>query len=610
VSGEGIGPSPRDAGFWREQAASLRRKGRLAEAAEACHKSLAQDPGDAETWVELAHALRLGGRLDEARKAASRAIELEPRLAAAWFNLGAVHLAQGDAEKAVAANRRALELKPDFAEAWSNLGGALAARGDRRGEIDAYHHALDINPRLAPVWSNLGNALLEAGRGEEAAAACRRAIELDDGFAAAWSNLANALVERGRHEEALQACETALRLAPEQAESWSALGGALHAQRRYDEAIDAQQRAVGLQPGTAQLHFNLGVTFQHWGRSAEAIASLRRALALDPHHAEARYELGLALLSTGELSEGWEGYEWRWRRPGAQPRRYDFAPWNGDLSRPCRLLLWGEQGIGDQIIYGSMIAELLASPLSLTLEVDPRLIPLYRRSYPGLTVIPQRDPSAASAAAYDCQAPLGSLGQWLRRSFESFPRRPAFLVPDSARVDTFRARMRGSQAATVGISWKSANPEVGSIKSTALRDWLAILRVPGIRFIDLQYGDTASERVRVEREDGAHIEHLPDLDLYNDIDGLFALCAACDLVITASNVTAHIAGALGRPVWVIVPKGNGRFWYWFAGRSDSPWYPSMRIVEQVVPGRWRETLDEVARELAAFIERRSSSTRS
>jgi len=154
----------------------------------------------------------------------------------------------------------------------------------------------------------------------------------------------------------------------------------------------------------------------------------------------------------------------------------------------------------------------------------------------------------------------------------------------------------------IGISWRSTNPELGSYKSHALPDWRGILQVPHARFVDLQYGNTAAERERAERQSGGRIEHLPDLDLFLDLEGLAALCAACDLVVTASNVTAHMAGALGRTVWLITPTGNGRHWYWFSGRRDSPWYPSMRIYSQHAPGDWHGVLDEVASALAEFVK--------
>jgi len=576
---------------------------KLREAVDALRLALEHAPRDAQALSELARALRLGGNLDEARGAASRAVEIAPRLAGAWFNLGAVQVAQGETARGIESYRKALEIQPDFAEAWSNLGGALGAQGDASGEIDAYRRALALNPQLAPVWSNLGNALQGAGRLGEAVFACGRAAELDPDFAAAWSNLGNALAENGQHEEAVRACETALRLAPGLAEAWSALGGALHGAGRRAEAILAHRRAIEIQPGNAQLRFNLGVTFQHCGESAEAIACFRQALATRPDHAEAHFELSLALLLTGQLREGWEEYEWRWRRPGAEPWRHDFARWSGDAAKSCRLLLWGEQGIGDQIIYTNMIADLVSSPMRIALEIDPRLASLYRRSFPQLTVLPRRDPPLVNPADYDFQAPLASLGRWLRRSFESFPRHGGYLKPDPARVEAFRNRLGGTRATRiVGISWKSANREFGRYKSTGLVGWMGILQTPDVRFVDLQYGDTASERGLLGQRAGATFEHLPDLDLFNDLEGLAALCAACDLVITVSNVTAHVAGALGRPVWQLLPKGNGRLGYWFTGRSDSPWYPSMRIFTQQAPGDWGPVFEEVKKELAAFVK--------
>jgi len=596
-------PSPPDP---LERAKAIRKEGRLADAEAACRRVLERTPRDAGAWCELSHALRWQDRLEEARAAATRAIELAPGLAVAWFNLGAIQAEQGEAAQGIASYRRALELDPAFAEAWSNLGDLLGAAGDKAGEMDAYRRALDVNPQLAPVWSNLGNALLGSGRPGEALVACQRATDLDPDFAAGWNNLGNALHACGEDEEAVAACETALKLAPEHAEIWGTLGAALHGLGRFEEAVDAHRRAAAIQPGVAHHQFSLGIALQHSGRYAEAIKYLRHALALDPGHAQAQWDLGCALLASARLSEGWEQYEWRWRRSKAEAKRYDFTQWDGDLSRPRRLLLWAEQGIGDHILYGSLLTDLAASPLRITLEVDPRLVSLYQRSFPQLAVVPQRDPPA-DPKDFDCQAPLGSLGRWLRPTIESFPRHQGYLKPDLKRAEAYRARLKGDMSiCLVGIAWKSANQEFGVSKSQSLLDWREVLGVPRARFIDLQYGDTARERERMERETGARIDHLPDLDLHDDLEGLAALCAACDLVITASNVTAHIAGALGRPVWLMAPQDGGRLWYWFAGRTDSPWYPSTRIFEQQVRGTWKETLGAIAQELAAHIKKSST----
>jgi tetratricopeptide (TPR) repeat protein len=594
---------PHDAGFGRELGAELRRQGRLAEAVEIFQRVLERVPGDALTLSELAHAWRLQGNLDEARTAASRALEIAPGLAGAWFNLGAVQVAQGETVRGIESYRKALELDPGFAEACSNLGGALGASGDTSGEIAAYQRAVRINPQLAPVWSNLGSALLEAGDTEQALAACRRAVELAPEFAPAWSNLGNALHECGEDAQAVRACERALQLAPELAEAWSNLGCALLEQGAIEKSLAAHRRGLELNPHNARAHYNLGIAQERCQQHEAALESYRRAVELDAAYAPARMRLACVLLVRGDFREGWAAYEWRWRDKNALPRRFEFTPWAGELAPGRRLLLWGEQGIGDEIIYSSMIGELAGDGLEITLEIDPRLAPLMQRSFPQVEVVARVNPAAVDPAAFDCQAPLAGLGRWLRPTFDAFPRHRGYLKADAERADQFSARLRRSGPNTViGISWSSANREFGGDKSSALVEWEAVLRVPGTRFVDLLYGETKSAREALRQRHGLEITHLDDVDLFNDLEGLAALCTACDLVITVSNVTAHMAGALGKPVWLLAPVSQGKIWYWFSGRKDSPWYPTMRIFNQTAPGSWREVLGEVARELAAFVK--------
>ena len=580
--------------------------GRLAQLTGEPAVRVVENGGEAapKAIVQRAAALRAEGRLDEAREAANRALALAPEYAPAWFNLGSVQEWQGEAERGIASYRKAVELKPDFAEAWSNLGAALGDSGDKAGELEAYLHAVYARPGLAPVWSNLGTAFMEAGELAEAVSACRRAVEADPVFAPGWNNLANALQRQGELEDAATAGKRAVALAPALAEAWGTLGAVMHGLRRYDEANEAHRRALAAKPEDPQLHYGLGLTLLHCGRIDDAVERFRHALALDPGHAAAHWDLGFALLALGRWAEGWDKYDWRWRRAGAEPARYGFTAWNGDRTASLRLLVWGEQGVGDQILHASMIPDLAASPLRLTVEVDSRLVALFARSFPGVTVVPAFDPPAADPADHDHQSALGSLGRFLRRSSESFPRQPGFLRAEPARVRSYRDRLQkeaGKGTRVIGISWHSTNLEVGRLKSVPLGEWGSVLRVPGASFVDLQYGDTAAERALAGGRAAARIHHLPELDLYRDLDGVAALCAACDLVITVSNVTAHIAGALGVPTWLILPQANGRFWYWPAGRVATPWYPGVRIFTRGETGGWRETMETVAGALAELI---------
>lgn len=591
----------RDGDHWLDLAIKLRLGGKFTQAIDACRRATEAAPKDAKAWSELAHALRLEGRLEEARHAATRAIEHAPGLAGGWFNLGAVLLALGETSESIEANRKTVALDPEFAEAWSNLGAALGATGDKAGEIESYRRALDINPRLAPVWSNLGNALLETGKVEDAISACSRAIELAPDFAAAWNNLGDALREHGQAREAIRACERAVQLCPDSAVAWNNLGGALLEGGGLEQAIAALERALVLEPRNAPAIHNLGVTYEQREEDAAAMESYRRALEVDPNFATAGFRLACMLLKRGDFAEGWAGYEYRLREKGADPKRFDFTPWAGDTLPGKRLLVWGEQGVGDEIMHSSMIPELVKSGMSIALETDPRLVPLMERSFPGAKVVPRRTPPAFDPADFECQTPLASLGRHLRPSFDAFPQHKGYLKANPMLTASLSARLRRADPETaIGISWISANRKVGFHKSSTLSDWAQVLGLPGFRFVDLQYGDTARARDELRRRHGLEITHLDDLDLFHNLDALAALCAACDLIITVSNVTAHMAGSLGKPVWLLAPLAKGRIWYWFSGRGDSPWYPSMRIFTQPSPDNWRAVLDQVAEELTGF----------
>jgi hypothetical protein len=280
------------------------------------------------------------------------------------------------------------------------------------------------------------------------------------------------------------------------------------------------------------------------------------------------------------------------------PRAYPQTRWNGGRVHGA-LLAWGEQGLGDEILYSSMMPDLLARTDQVVLEVEPRLVALMQRSFPTVTVIPLKPELYSGNVAV--QEPLGGLGLHFRPTFEDFPKRDrGYLVADAVRAAELRSRVAGDGKFVIGLSWLSKAVS-GKSKSASLREFEPLLRLPNCRFVDLQYGDTAADRTTVERELGIRIERL-DIDNTNDIDGLAALITACDAVVTVSNVTAHLAGALGRPTWVLVPHGVGRLWFWFHAGNDSPWYPRVRVFRQQRARPWSELLPMVLKEISALIE--------
>jgi tetratricopeptide (TPR) repeat protein len=519
------------------------------------------------------------------------------------YEVGLSHLAAGDLQQAASSFRQALALKADLAGAHSHLGVALQALGRHDEALQHYETAFALHPDDVGVLNNFGNALLALDRPQEAIAHYEQALARAPQLAEIHVNLANALHAANRHEEALRRYHEALALNPAFARAHMNLGNCLKALNRHSEAIESYEKALAIEPSYVTAWMNLAKALQALDRCEEAVQAYRKVLALAPADATARLNLGVLYLSLGRLADGFEHYESRWAAGnGASVRPYPRPRWSGDRIRGV-LLLWAEQGVGDQILHSSMVPEMTARADSIVLEVDPRLAPLLARSFAGVQVIGLAN--ELYAGHVDVHAPLGSLARFLRPSLEAFPRREhGYLIADKGRVEKLRQRLAADRRAVIGLSWISRNPEFGEARSARLRDFEALLRLPRCRFVDLQYGDTSAERAVVERETGIRIERL-EVDNSNDIDGLAALISACDLVVTVDNTTVHLAGALGKPTWVLVPHGPARIWYWFTEReADSPWYPRVHVQRQRPAQPWADLMAVVAAEVGQSIAAR------
>ena len=617
---------------------ALTSLGRLDEAVERYGRALALQPHSASAHNNLGNALQALGRNNEAAAHYRQTIALQPTHGRAHYNLGVVLKNAKKLPEAADSFRRALALIPDLAEAHVNLGAVLHDLGQLE---DAVHHArtaIKLNPKDADAVDALCLSLCERGRRHKKEGNIARAIEdlleaadLRPGNAVVHNNLGNALIEVGRAPDAQKYLRQAVGLAPENPEIHYNLGNALKAQEKYDAAVSSYEAAIRLRPDFFKARINLsvvlqklekydealrnyeetalinpasaeavngkGLILQALGREDEALENFQRAQELKPNFAGGHRNAGLALLMRGDFKAGWEAYEWRWRCEGFEEgwRDFTYPQWQGEVGEGT-ILVWREQGIGDEVLYAGMIPDLLARGLGVVMETDARLVALFERSFPGVTAVAMQNPPDAATQRPDIRwhSPLGSLGRWLRPDAASFPQRESYLVPDEARRARYRAHLEAAGPGTiVGISWVSGNLKFGRHKTLDLKQWAPILQTPGVRFVDLQYGDTAAERAAVEAELGVHIEHLPDLDLREDIDGVAALAAACDLVISVSNTTVHLAAAVGRPVWVIVPASVGNLWYWMRGSDHTPWYKTVTIFRQTRAGQRQGVIAEI-----------------
>ena len=629
---------PGSASAHHNRARALAALGRAAEARSDLEAALAAAPTLLPAWTELGGVLLELGDAAGAEAAYRRAAELRPDLAEGHYNLGVFLQRVGRAAQAAEAYRRALAARPAFPAALNNLGNVLRALGRNEEAYAQYAQALRIDPNFAEAHSNWGAALREAGRIDEAVPLLERAIALKPDSAGALNNLGIAHYARGGFEAAIECYRRALQARPGFHEALTNLGNALAALARFDEAEECYAAVIAREPQRADAHNNLGRLQQDRGDAAAALASFERALALEPAHADALNNMGFLLESEGrrdeamayyrralaahpgharaaynlaiahlyrfEFARGWALAESRYDTvPATTPRRALAIPpfTAADWGRGHRVAIWREQGVGDQVIYATLLPELAARGERFVVEVDRRLVPALARAHPAWEIVAPEE-SAAAFARCDRHLALGSLPGLLRPDAASFAAQPrALLAADAQRAAAFRERLGGG-ARIVGISWRSFQPKVrgrvARAKSAPLAAFAALSQAPGIRLLDLQYGDTGSEREEFARA-GGRLERLEDLDLFNDIDGVLAAIAACDVVVTTSNVTAHFAGALGQRTLLMYLKAAAPFHYWTPGPGGrSLWYPSVEIVTAPELDTWDQALARV-RELLA-----------
>jgi tetratricopeptide (TPR) repeat protein len=586
----------RQASYHSNLGASLQAQGKLDEAASSYEQALELNPEMAEAQMNLGAVLEAQGKHDLAEARFRRALALRPGLAEIHVNLGNILQAQGKLEEAVESHERALALKPDFAEACFNRGNVLQAQGKLDDAVASYERALTLKPGMPEFHGNLGNALQAQDKLEEAVACYRQALALKPDYAEAWYNLGNARQAQhkpGKLEEAMACYECALQLNAQLPEAHYNLGNTLHALDRLDEAAASYERALTARPRYAEAHYNLGCVLEELGRLPEALASIARALEIKPEYSQARFGQALAQLRGGDFSAGWRSYEARWQSPDHDTpwRAYPQPAWNGEKLAAGRLLLWGEQGIGDEIMFAGLIPDAVRAGNRIVLDCDPRLKPLFARSFPpSVEVVSGCGPAEAREAGIAAQLPTGSLPGLFRRTEAAFAATASpFLQADPAEREQFRARY-GDGRRLIGLAWHTKNQKTGPRRSIALEAFAPLFALSGIRWISLQYGDFDELEAQAA---SAHAPLLVDrtVDQFADMDRFAAQVAAMDQVLTIDNSTAHLAGALGVPVGLLLPFAAD--WRWLQDREDSPWYRTMRHFRQPRPGDWQSVLDAV-----------------
>lgn len=545
---------PDDAEIARHLVDALHEQGKLAEAVAAACDLVALVPNDAEARLALGVSLDADGQLEAALEAYARALILRPDVPRGYFNLGHVLHRLGRVEEAVAAYSRALDHTPPDAELYLNLGNALADLERFGDALMAYDHALQLRPDWPEALSNAGVAAQAVGQTEGAATLHRRALETDPEFCPAWTNL----------------------------------GGALQRLDRMDEALAAFRHAAELQPDDPLVLANLAQALDGAGRGDEGGATHRRAVAADPDCAVAHFNLSIHLLRRGEYAEGWREYGWRWRGgvKNLHPRGFAQPEWGGEDLGGRTLLLHAEQGFGDTIQFVRFARHAAERGGRVVLEVQPALARL-------LTGMAETVVAAGTPLPpFDLHLPLMSLPGVLDLPESAFAADVPYVAASPHDVESWSVLM-GEAGPRIGLVW-SGNPGHAGDRQRSIPAAVmlaALADAPG-RLFSLNKAPRDADRLTLAAH-GRVVDLAPHLA---DFAHTAAALAHMDLVVSVDTAVAHLAGAMGRPVWLLLPVKSDWRWQW--GREDTTWYPSMRLFRQTVAGDWAEVLRRVAGALA------------
>ncbi len=530
--------------------------------------------------LQSAQQHHVRGALDQAIKLYKDVLRAAPNLPDALHLLGVAELQKGNFEKSEQLLTRAAKLLPENAEVHTNLGAVLRKRSETDRAIHSYREAIRINPRLIEAHYNLGLLYYDQKEFELAVASYEAALKYEPGNVEVLVNLGaafKALAQAGK--------------------------------QHWTKVVACYERALFYKPDLVEAYANIGAVCQDRDWVYSAVLMYDKALSIDPKKVQYHFRRAPNALALGDLQKGWSDYEYRFQsedRPYA--RRAGPPYWAGEDLAGKKVFVWPEQGLGEQILFGSMLPELAERGCKVVVESKPRLAKVFERSFPTVEIISRDcdtnghvDPGDA-----DVQQCLTSLGQFFRPNFESFPPVGGFLKADPEKRAAMLSRYREMAAGRkiVGISWLSRNEKFGQLKSTDLIDWAPILKAPGVFFVNLQYGDCREALAKVRDQLGVEIYQDADVDPMGDLDDFFTQVSVMDLVISTSNTTVHVSGALNVPTWLVLPRGPGALWYWFRGRETSPWYPSFRIFRQLdrvdVNAPWAELLERLATALSRW----------
>lgn len=586
------------------QALELHMHGQVGRAQSLYREVLKLQPNHAEALHHLGIVALQSRDPATAMQMIGQAVALNPANPAAHSNFGMACEDAGQPEAALVSYDRAIGLKPDYAEAILNRGNILQTLRRWPEALASYERIIALAPQYADAYNNRGNVLRKLGRRHEALESYAHAIRLKPDFAQALSNRGVVQKELRDLDEALASFDSALALSPGNAEILNNRANALHEMDRLDEALRDWDKALALHPEFVEAHINRGNALRELGRLDEAAACFAHALRIDPDHAGAQWTLSLLRLLRGDYEGGLPLYEARWDHGATlavtNQRNFRQPRWRGDAPIAGRtILLHAEQGLGDTLQFCRYANAVAAMGARVVLEVQGPLVRLMQRLEGVSHVIAAGDP----LPDFDLHCPLLSLPLALNTTLASIPAKGAYLHADPALASHWRARLGPHDRPRIGLVWCSglhpSQPELWRVnkRRDVPFELLAGINATALAFYSLQKGDPYEAQTAKLQSD-----YWQGNNFYNftselhDFADTAALIANLDLVITVDTAVAHLAGAMGKPAWVMLPFAAD--WRWLTGRTDSAWYPSVTLYRQHLANDWSQVLERIKADLA------------
>ncbi len=626
---DGLVACPDNADLWYGLGTTLLELSRLPEAVQALQQAILLKPDLAGAYINLGYAFNQQAQPENALRCYQNGLLVCPENADLWFSLGSSLSRLARLSESVQALQQAIALKPDFAAAYINLGNTLKDQGLTEDAIQCYQNGLVVCPYSAELLFNLGTDLSEVPRLSEAVQAFEQAIALKPDFAGAYINLGNILKDQGLSENAIQCYQEGLAVCPDNADLWFNLGTDLSELSRLSKAVEAFQQAIALKPDFTDAYINLGNVFIELQRLPEAVAAFQQAIALQPDFADAYCNLGNALqlqgnardailaydraialnpaneevyynrataiLLSGDLARGFAEYECRTHIK----RFHHFYEWCDDLPRWCgesfsgkRLLIFHEQGFGDALQFCRYLPLVKAGGGVVQFSTKKPLLRLFS-NFPGIDELIDHSAETIAGAQPDLAVPLMSLPYIFGTTLATIPVAVPFPAAIRHLLKKWRSKIDNPAAnLRVGLVWAGSPAHIpGQIRTCGLQVMAPLADIPGVTFYSLQKGEAANQ-AHTPPPKMQLIDLTEDIADFADTAGLIM---NLDLVIAVDTAVAHLAGALGKPVWTLLPAAGE--WRWLLARNDTPWYPAMRLFRQSAPGGWSSVMTAVAQKL-------------